>query len=504
MRTISATTRIALGLASITLSAAIVAGLLGLIPDRNRAVLEGRSRLCESTAISFTLLAAHDQAEQFQAGLEAMANRNPDLLSAAIRQPDGEFVARVGDHEQRWNHPATRELPGAQMFVPIMQNGEPWGTIEFCFEPLTTGWWHNLWVAQGLRLPVFLALVCGCGAWFYLRRVLRYLDPSKVVPTRVRQALDTLAEGLLLLDKEERIVLANRAFTDNAGVAEKQLLGRKASTLPWNAPANEARAAELPWMQALRGEMPPNGTMLSLALGEDESRTFMVNAAQIRDEQGRSQGALTSFSDVTPLEKKKAELAKMLSLVQSSAEEIHRQNQELERLATEDPLTGCRNRRSFFAAFEDAWSEAQPSHRALSCVMVDIDYFKSVNDRFGHSAGDDVLRHVAATLRRLARDTDVVCRYGGEEFCVLMRDTDADAAVIAAERLRQAIATIQVPQLQFQVTASFGVSAIAFAARSPQELLDQADKSLYAAKKNGRNRVVRFDRVPSDLVVDHA
>jgi diguanylate cyclase (GGDEF)-like protein len=136
--------------------------------------------------------------------------------------------------------------------------------------------------------------------------------------------------------------------------------------------------------------------------------------------------------------------------------------------------------------------------------MVDIDYFKSVNDRFGHSAGDDVLRHVAATLRRLARDTDVVCRYGGEEFCVLMRDTDADAAVIAAERLRQAIATIQVPQLQFQVTASFGVSAIAFAARSPQELLDQADKSLYAAKKNGRNRVVRFDRVPSDLVVDHA
>src|SRR5262245_1098025 len=107
MRTISATTRIAIGLASITLSAAILAGLLGLIPDRNRAVLDGRSRLCESTAISFTLLAGQDQPEQFQAGLEAIVKRNPELLSAAIRREDGEFAARVGNHEQRWNQEAT-------------------------------------------------------------------------------------------------------------------------------------------------------------------------------------------------------------------------------------------------------------------------------------------------------------------------------------------------------------------------------------------------------------
>lgn len=502
MRLFNTTSRMAFGVASITVSAVLMAGLIGLIPDQAAAVLQGRARLCQSAGINFTLLASRDDFSKTQLGLEALVKQNPELLTAAIRKSDGELVARVGHHEERWNNPAIKDLNGAQMLVPILFNGERWGALEFCFEPLEGAGLLGQWLSANVRLPWFIMLVTGLGSWFYLRRVLHYLDPSRVVPARVRQALDTLTEGLLLLDKDERIVLANRAFVETAGIEEKKLLGRKASALPWQAGSGVLTSGDLPWQRVLRGEQDRHSAMLNLTPPSDETRTFMVNAAPIVDDRGRSQGALTSFGDVTPLEKKKAELAKMLDMLQSSADEIRRQNRELERLATEDPLTGCWNRRTFFAAFESAWAASDTPGLALSCVMVDIDFFKSINDRFGHSTGDEVLREVAATLRKSARREDLVCRYGGEEFCILMRDTDLAAAIKNAERLRQAIAAI--PFQQLSVTASLGVSCRSLGAHNPQELLDQADKCLYVAKQSGRNRVASFDSLPRDLAIDHA
>lgn len=500
MRVLSTTSRMAFGLASIAVSAVLVAGLIGLIPDRDSAVMQGRARLCQSAGISFTLLANREDFAKVRLGLEALVNQNSELLTAAVRKADGELVARVGNHERHWNDPDVKDLNGAQMVVPIFQNGEQWGSLEFCFEPLQRAGWLGRWLSESVRLPWFIMLVTGAGSWFYLRRVLSYLDPSRVVPARVRQALDTLTEGLLLLDKDERIVLANRAFAEAAGIEERKLIGRKASALPWRSGSEDVVSSDLPWQRVLRGEQNHNSAMLNLKPPTDETRTFMVNAAPILDDRGRSQGALTSFGDVTPLEKKKVELNEMLDRLQASAEEIRRQNQELERLATEDPLTGCLNRRSFFSTFESAWANSEKRGHAISCVMVDVDFFKSVNDRFGHSTGDEVLRAVAATLKRSARDEDLVCRYGGEEFCVLMRDTDLATAAENAEQLRLAIAAIQHPKLS--VTASLGVSCRSLGAHSPQELLDQADKCLYVAKQNGRNRVVRFDALPGDLVID--
>jgi diguanylate cyclase (GGDEF)-like protein len=279
-----------------------------------------------------------------------------------------------------------------------------------------------------------------------------------------------------------------------------QLVGRRASTLPWMSTDFSATSAELPWQRVLRGEEVRQGEMLRLQTASEEARKFMVNSTMILDDQGNSQGALTSFGDVTPLERKKLELAEMLKCLQKSSEEIRRQNSELERLALEDPLTGCLNRRSFFESFETLWDEAVRQGRPLSCVMTDIDYFKSINDNFGHSFGDEVLRAVAKTLKQTAREADIVCRYGGEEFCVLMRNADPEAAAHGAERLRQAVASIKLPKVT--VTASFGLSSTVLGAQNNQELLDQADKALSLAKRNGRNCVVRFDEVPADLVVD--
>ncbi len=134
--------------------------------------------------------------------------------------------------------------------------------------------------------------------------------------------------------------------------------------------------------------------------------------------------------------------------------------------------------------------------------MVDVDHFKKINDKYGHSAGDQVLQGVSKILRTLARETDLVCRYGGEEFCILLPHTDITAAARAAERYRAAIEAERCGAVT--VTASLGCSSLHLGARDPQEILDQADKALYAAKRSGRNRVVRWDEMPAEVPLEKA
>jgi diguanylate cyclase (GGDEF)-like protein len=127
--------------------------------------------------------------------------------------------------------------------------------------------------------------------------------------------------------------------------------------------------------------------------------------------------------------------------------------------------------------------------------MLDIDHFKAINDECGHAVGDQVLQQVAETLKGIVRQSDFICRYGGEEFCILLPHSHLEEASQAAERLRQAIATRSYSNLN--ITASLGVTALSLGAREPLDLLDQADRALYAAKRTGRNRVVRTDAMPA-------
>jgi diguanylate cyclase (GGDEF)-like protein/putative nucleotidyltransferase with HDIG domain len=336
--------------------------------------------------------------------------------------------------------------------------------------------------------------------------VLRQLDPSRVVPTRVRQALDALAEGLLVLDHDERIVLANRSIRKTLECDENLLLGRRASEIPWVAKGEDGQpvegdsAAARPWQTAMQGGETQRGVLMGLALGSSKNKTFVVNATPICDEGGVRRGVLTSFEDVTPLERKKMELMEALTKVRTAAEHIREQNRELERLATRDPLTGAFNRRSFYEQFSVHWDNSKRYKHPLACVMVDVDHFKSVNDNHGHAAGDQVLQKVAAELQRTARRGDIVARYGGEEFAILLTHTDLAAAEEAAEKFRLAIEALRFPNLQ--VTASLGVSELSLEPASMEQLLDQADRGLYAAKRTGRNRTVRFDRIPANLPQD--
>lgn len=171
---------------------------------------------------------------------------------------------------------------------------------------------------------------------------------------------------------------------------------------------------------------------------------------------------------------------------------MEQQRSELERLVNIDHLTEVLNRRSFFAEVERERQWVVRSGSTAAVVMFDLDHFKSINDSWGHAAGDAVLREVSRRVRADQRGSDVVGRLGGEEFAVLLRGVGLDDAVVAAERIRTAIAELRVDHegRLLSVTASVGVTEIRPSDGLPDDSIKRADAAMYVAKRDGKDRVV--------------
>lgn len=171
--------------------------------------------------------------------------------------------------------------------------------------------------------------------------------------------------------------------------------------------------------------------------------------------------------------------------------ELKDSREELRALALTDPLTGVRNRRALYNSAQHEIARAARSGEPVTLLMIDVDHFKKVNDRHGHPVGDQALRQVAAAITRTLRASDIVTRFGGEEFAVLLIEAPAEMALATAERLRAAIAAeeIRAPDGPVRVTVSIGVAAAKGAAIDFEALIRNADDALYRAKHAGRNQV---------------
>lgn len=181
-------------------------------------------------------------------------------------------------------------------------------------------------------------------------------------------------------------------------------------------------------------------------------------------------------------------------IAMQAADSIYRARlfEQTERLATTDGLTGLTNHRTFQGRLDEHLAQAQRYGKKLSLILCDIDHFKSVNDLHGHPVGDLVLKGVARTLAKEARATDVVARYGGEEFAVVMPHTDAEGALVIAERIRDRVGKLafDVGRGRLQITLSLGIATFPEDGAAKAELVERADGCLYHAKRNGRNRSV--------------
>jgi diguanylate cyclase (GGDEF)-like protein len=299
-----------------------------------------------------------------------------------------------------------------------------------------------------------------------------------------------MTEGVAVLDSRGRLLLANSAFRALHGEGGPDLVGTRLSDLPWLAASLPPNAADHPWSRAMHQAAPVRDLAIEVTPSTNARRKLAVNCAPISDARGLVRGCIATFADLTALHFANERLTETLTELRASRDEVEQKNVELEHMATHDPLTGCLTRRALFDRMLRAREDARRSGKPLSCLAVDIDQFKSVNDRFGHVLGDRVVEEVGKTLAASLRGTDIVGRYGGDEFFVGMPGCDAEHALQLAEKVRRSIkqhCSTSFPELR--VTVSIGVAAMSGGEESVAALIEQADQALYAAKSSGRNRV---------------
>ena len=240
MKFLNPKARITMGLVGVMTSLVMLAFFLDIIPDSKSAVRQGRAVLAETIAVYSTALVKTAESKRLRDDFNLLADRNKDLLSLALRHESGNTFVSTGDHADHWQEMAGEYSKDSQVRVPIWSGDRKWGQLELRFESLEgEGAWSGLLKNPMLQMVVFMGLVGFVVYYFYLGKVLRQLDPSQAIPGRVRAALDTMAEGLLILDRKEQIVLANAAFSAMIDKSANSLLGYRAGELPWMDTAGE-------------------------------------------------------------------------------------------------------------------------------------------------------------------------------------------------------------------------------------------------------------------------
>jgi diguanylate cyclase (GGDEF)-like protein len=293
--------------------------------------------------------------------------------------------------------------------------------------------------------------------------IVRHADELEVL----RNALDNNSDGVLLLDSDLKVEFLNKKVRDYFGVTVEQAAARLTyGELIANAP--HARDHGVPPEKlgeyfAARVEAVRSATPAIRDAVTPDGRRIRVHCTVTA-----SGGRMITYCDVTDLIRN-AEL--------------------LEKLATTDSMTSLYNRRHFLTLAGAEWSRFQRYQRPLSVLMIDIDHFKSVNDRYGHAVGDQAIISVATACLNNKRNSDVVGRLGGEEFAVLLPETDQTQAEVVAERIRASIAghLLSVHDAQFALTISVGIAAATASMSGTDALLRAADSALYQAKSDGRN-----------------
>ncbi|CUS39255.1 ATP-binding protein [Candidatus Nitrospira nitrificans] len=322
---------ISVGLVGLTLSVMLAGdSLVNLVPNHDRQIFEYRRTIAESLAIQYSVLAERDQVEIIKFGMETLAGRNRDILSLALLQRDGEVVAKVGEHAQVWVQPPGGESTLQFLQVPIFAGNQQWGVLQIAFRQTgATGldWFlTDPWV----RFLAFVSVTAFFGYLFFMKRTLRQLDPSGVVPTRVKAALDALSQGVVMIDAQDLIVLTNDSFSRAVNKPVTSLIGTDLGALGWTSATPSDSLMVHPWTKAVMDRQPLDHIPLLLNLPDSEQRRFIVNTVPIIDDGSTVRGALVSFHDVTELDRANSQLKEANSELEASRIQILEKNLELE------------------------------------------------------------------------------------------------------------------------------------------------------------------------------
>jgi diguanylate cyclase (GGDEF)-like protein/PAS domain S-box-containing protein len=429
-------------------------------------------------------------------------NRNGPVLMAISG-----FAMIVGlalfrrEHLSRWLiHTGLVAGTGAATLLIFTQRSNGYGLFYFWavayavyFFRTAAATLHVAFIAACLAVAVLLVPAEGFSVTEWATIVLVLAVPLGAIATLRRSLIRTTElqhaillatpDGLLVADATGRIRAINPALAGMFGYSVQQLLGEPVEKLlPARFHSGHPK---------LRAEFMRDGSarMMSSSRGivgcHRDGREFPVVINLRTTQVGSTRFAIAAVRDNTEYEQ-------VLETERTARAELEALRDELAALAATDELTSLFNRREFDAVVRRQMALADRTGCTFSCALVDIDHFKEINDTMGHVVGDAVLRRVANRLTAAMRKTDVVGRYGGDEFIVLFPDADAQDALVLAERLRGAVnAPVNLsPNLPpLQIRASFGISEYREEMRAPTDLYRAADIALYRAKSLGRDRV---------------
>jgi diguanylate cyclase (GGDEF)-like protein/PAS domain S-box-containing protein len=369
---------------------------------------------------------------------------------------------------------------------------------------LVINWWQlqpaykkqGLWVLLGLvlstvcnvmtilLLPVFKLdfspmgfLIAGV-TFTYAQLRHRLFD---IMPVARHTIVDGMREGVVVLDNENRIIDMNPSAQKMMGLTIDQVIGRLAtSTSPvWH-----------DIDQKTAGQSDAN---VEIYLGEGAQRRHIdLTVTALTDRQGQIGGRLAIFRDITHLRKVEGDLRESNRELMRKIEEIEALQEQLRQQAIHDPLTGLYNRRFLEETLGRELAQAQRSGEPLSVAMIDIDRFKSINDTYGHGVGDLFLIALGDLLEQKTRAGDVACRFGGEEFIVVMPGAPLEVAAQRINDFRLSFNAVKIDVAGKTVSATFSAGVAGFPLHGMDEkvIISEADRALYAAKEAGRNRVI--------------
>lgn len=312
MSRFSARAKLAFGLTSLISTLLLVALVFRVLPDPSGERLEQRSKLCDVIAVSSSVLMGRQDVDRLEQMLTLIAERNSDIMSVGVRRADEDhLVCDISDHEATWEPEDPTRSTETHVLIPIYSDRSHredglWGNVEIRFGSLQAAGWRGLLAHPFVKLGAFLCCTCFLAFYLYLGKTLEHLDPSQAVPSRVRSALDTLAESLLVIDSSSRIMLTNSAFEQLTGKSSQETMGQCITELEWLMPDNLERPVVFPWDQTLADAETHSNVMLRLRV-EDRIHTFAVNCSPVFGHEENLRGVLITLEDVTQLEEKKRE-----------------------------------------------------------------------------------------------------------------------------------------------------------------------------------------------------
>lgn len=474
---------------------------LGLLADKDAMLLQQRTSIVRQLSELIANDVSTHNYSRIPSSLRRVVEQHGQLLSAQYVSSvvTTEVVASNVEDTDAFKASSVDDMEHL-LVVPVFGERGREGQLELRFDPNEVNGFAAI-STYSLAVMIFVATALAFLSFRLLMLGYRTEEEgSGSLPERIKQAFDSLAEGVLILDSSGRIAHANQAFKSSFTGAPIRLEGAWPHELAWkNQEGESIEAGDLPWAKVLITGERVVGDKLRLEHEGQPSMSFAVNCTPLHESFEDHRGVLVTLDNMSELEKRNAMLRRSIHDLSQNQINTEAKNRELQILASRDSLTDCLNRRSFNEKFKKRYQQSLESSRTLACIMVDIDHFKRVNDNYGHTVGDKVIRFVASVLSDKLRHDDLVGRYGGEEFCLVIDESTPERAFAAAERMRREIANGDHGLLgaALRTTASFGVACMDGDDVGREELIQRADRALYLAKESGRNKVMLWDEKAS-------